>query len=281
MNFRTRLAEALREPLVHFLIAGGVIFAAYSWSGGSVDVDSRRIVVDEQQVERLATKWSQTWRRPPNSKELDGLIRDYIKEEVYYREAMRLGLDEDDIVVRQRLRAKMEFLATSETENMVPGDAVLQKWLDSYPARYATDPVISFDSVYIEADEADDAARSRAMRVLAQLKAGSDPLRLGDPISLPRSMDATSQLSIRQQFGDDFAAALLSLPPGQWSGPVRSGFGLHLVRLKKVDVSRRPVLSEVRQRVENDWRAATKERRENSAYQTLLDGYDIEIARPK
>lgn len=281
MNFRNGPAQALREPLFHFLIAGGIIFALFSWSGNAVDASSRHIVVDEEQVKRLASSWSQTWRRPPTDAELDGLIRDYIKEEVYYREAKRLGLDQDDVIVRRRLRSKMEFLATSEAENMVPSDAILQAWLDKYPARYATDPVVSFDSVYIESDDTDDAARNRALDMLAQLRQGRDPATLSDPISLPREMEAASQNSIRQQFGDDFATAILSLPKAQWSGPIQSGFGLHLVRIRQIDASRKPALAEVRQRLENDWRAATKEQRENSAYQKLLDGYDIEIAQPK
>lgn len=281
MNFRKRMAHALREPLFHFLIVGGVFFVAYSWSGSAVDAESRRIVVDEGQVERLVSMWSQTWRRPPNAQELDALVRDYIKEEVYYREAKRLGLDEDDIVVRRRLRSKMEFLATSAVENAAPTDAVLQAWLDKYPDRYATDPVISFETVYIDAQSEVAESRLKAARMLEELRAGRDPAQLGDPISLPRSMISASQLSIRQQFGDAFAIALKLLPQGQWSGPVSSGFGLHLVRVKAVEQSRQASLSEVRQRVENDWRAATKERRESAAYQALLDGYAIEIERPK
>jgi peptidyl-prolyl cis-trans isomerase C len=281
MDFRRYMARGLREPLVHFLIAGAAIFAIYGGVASSVDVESRRIVVGEAQVQRLASMWSQTWQRPPNAKELDGLIRDYIKEEIYYREAKRLGLDEDDTVVRRRLRSKMEFLASSEAENMVPTDATLQAWLTKYPARYATDPVISFDSVYVNANDGDDLARAKAMRILAQLKAGGDAATLGDPISLPRSMEAASQLSISRQYGEEFGAALARLPTGKWSGPVGSGFGLHLVRINSIDVSRKPTLTEVRQQVENDWRSATKEQRENRAYQALLDSYDIDIERPK
>jgi peptidyl-prolyl cis-trans isomerase C len=281
MDFRRYMARGLREPLVHFLIAGAAIFAIYGGVASSVDVESRRLVVGEAQVQRLALMWSQTWQRPPNAKELDGLIRDYIKEEIYYREAKRLGLDEDDTVVRRRLRSKMEFLASSEAENMVPTDATLQAWLTKYPARYATDPVISFDSVYVNANDGDDLARAKAMRILAQLKAGGDAATLGDPISLPRSMEAASQLSISRQYGEEFGAALARLPTGKWSGPVGSGFGLHLVRINSIDVSRKPTLTEVRQQVENDWRSATKEQRENRAYQALLDSYDIDIERPK
>jgi peptidyl-prolyl cis-trans isomerase C len=281
MNFRGRLAQALREPLVHFLIAGAAIFTAYGWGGNAVDAESRRIVVGEEKVQRLASMWAQTWQRPPNAKELDGLIRDYIKEEIYYREAKRLGLDVDDTVVRRRLRSKMEFLATSEAENMVPADAILQAWLDKYPARYATDPVISFETVYVSANDGDDLARAKAMRILAQLKAGDEAAKLGDPISLPRSMDSASQLSISRQYGEEFGAALVKLPKGEWSGPVASGFGLHLVRIKSIDMSRKATLKEVRQQVENDWRSATKEQRENRAYQALLDSYDIDIERPR
>jgi peptidyl-prolyl cis-trans isomerase C len=281
MKFRQFLTQALREPLVHFLIAGAAIFIVYGWSGSAVDAESRRIVVREEQVQRLASLWSQTWQRPPTSKELDGLIRDYVKEEIYYREARRLGLDEDDIVVRRRLRSKMEFLATSESENWVSSDAVLQAWLDRAPARYATDPVISFDSVFIGLDEGEEAARVNATRILAQLKSGGDPSKLGDPISLPRSMEAALLPSISRQYGEDFGSALLGLTKGEWSGPVVSGFGLHLVRINRIDISRKPLLAEVRQHVENDWRSATKQQRERRAYQLLLDSYDIDIERPE
>jgi peptidyl-prolyl cis-trans isomerase C len=278
--FRERTLRWLREPLVHFLIAGTAIFAFYAWRGDAVDVSDRRIVVREAQVQRLATIWSQTWRRPPSAQELDGLIRDYVKEEVYYREAVRLGLDQDDAIVRRRLRAKMEFLSTSETETMVPSDTVLQTWLDKYPARYAADPLISFQSVYVSATNGEAAASLKAKAVLAQLQAGFDPQKAGDPISLPRSMTQANTKDINRQFGEAFAEQLVVIPKGKWAGPVASGFGLHLVRVDAVTAARAPKLTEVRQRVENDWRSSTRIARENQAYQALLDGYDIKIERP-
>jgi peptidyl-prolyl cis-trans isomerase C len=278
--FRDRTLRWLCEPLVHFLIAGGAIFVFYAWRGDAVDTRDRRIVVREDQVKRLATIWSQTWRRPPSVKELDGLIRDYIKEEVYYREAVRLSLDKDDAIVRRRLRAKMEFLASAEAETMVANDAVLQAWLDKYPARYAADPLISFQSIYIGTTGAEAVAMAKANGVLVKLQQGADPLTLGDPISLPQSMAGVSAKAIDRQFGDAFAARLILLPKGEWSGPIASGFGLHLVRVDAVTAVRAPKLAEVRQRVENDWRSATRTARENQAYQTLLDGYDIKIEKP-
>jgi peptidyl-prolyl cis-trans isomerase C len=273
--FREHMARWLREPLVHFLIAGAAIFAFYAWRGDAAAGD-RQIIVREAQVQRLANIWSQTWQRSPSGQELDGLIRDYIKEEVYYREAIRLGLDKDDAIVRKRLRAKMEFLSSAEAETMVPSDAVLQAWLDRYPARYAADPLISFQSVYMNASKGE----AKAKAVLAQLQAGADPQKLGDPISLPPSLTGATYEDIDRQFGESFAAKLIAIPQGRWAGPVTSGFGLHLIRVDEVRAARTPTLAEVRQRVENDWRSATRIARENKAYQLLLDGYDIRIERP-
>ena len=115
----------IREPLVQFLAAGSVLFVLMSQFGSADSLD-RSITINEEEVARLASQWEQTWRRPPNAQQLDSLIRDYIKEEVYVREAMRLGLDVDDPIIRRRLRAKMEFLATAEIQNMEPTDAELQ-----------------------------------------------------------------------------------------------------------------------------------------------------------
>lgn len=281
LRLRERSRTALREPLTHFLLIGLGIFVLLGAFGEEANVGDRRIRLDEDQVRRLASQWSQTWQRPPSPAELDGLIRDHIKEEIYYREALRLGLDKNDMVVRRRLRAKMEFLATSETENMVASDADLQAWLDRNPARYAPDPVYSLDQVFVTVSGGEAAAIARAKQLLGRLQAGAEPDALGDPISLPRTFDVASAFDINRQFGGEFTGALKSLPTGQWSGPVASGFGLHLVRIRNVVAPRKPKLAEVRQVIENDWRDATRESRENKAYQALLNGYKIEIERPK
>lgn len=281
MTFRHHLAKALREPLVHFLLAGLAIFVVYGSMGAGTDTRDRRIVVTEEQVTRLASQWAQTWQRPPSPAELDGLIRDYIKEEIYYREALRMGLDRDDMIVRRRMRSKMEFLATSQSENMVPKDAELQAWLDRQPGKYATDPVYALDQVYIGMDGDEEAAIARAKQLLKQLRAGARPESLGDPISLPPTLDGASLFEINRQFGEEFSTSLKSLSTGTWSGPVASGFGLHLVRIRAVTAPTAPKLADVRQAVENDWRNATRTTREAKAYQILLDGYDIDIEKPE
>lgn len=274
MHFSQKWKPLLREPLVHFLLAGLVVFLFSAWRGEEIDPASRTIIIDEEQVSRLVASWQQTWQRPPTQAEIDSLIRDHIKSEVYYREAKRLGLDEEDTVIRRRLRAKMEFLASAQVENAPADAATLQKWLDRNPARYAANAVYSFDQIYLGQGAQTGGA------IKAALVAGSDWRRLGAAISLPRSLENASQSAVARDFGEGFAAAIGAAKAGQWTGPVKSGFGQHLVRIRAVKQPAKPKLADVRQAVENDWRASTIKAREAAAYQALLDGYTIRIAKP-
>jgi peptidyl-prolyl cis-trans isomerase C len=269
----------LREPLVHFLAAGLAVFAFAALRDAPVDPASRTIIVSEKQVSRLVAQWQTAWGRTPTKREIDALIRDHIKEEVYYREAQRLGLDEDDPIIRRRLRAKMEDLGSAAAEQTVPTDATLQAWVDRHPARYASDPRYGFDQIYLGQIEG-QALAERANGVQRQLRAGANWADFAEPISLPRSLDQMDRTAIARQFGDNFAGSLAGLSPGQWQGPVASGFGQHLVRVRGVTLSAPPLLRDVRRAAENDWRAATQTAREARAYQLLLDSYTIKIERP-
>ena len=263
----------LREPLVHFLLAGLAVFAFSAWRGEAVDPAGRAIEIDAAQVGVLAQRFVQTWRRAPSAAELDGLIRDHIKEEVYYREALRLGLEADDAIIRRRLRAKMEYLATAQAETIAADDATLQRYLDGNAALYAVSAQFSFDQIYL--------GDGNAVAAKAQLARGEDWQAVGAPISLPRSVEDADRGQIAREFGEDFAGALAGVKAGDaWVGPVASGFGQHLLRVRAVTPGKAPALSQVRQRVENDWRAETAKAREAKAYQALLDGYTITIAKP-
>ena len=274
-----RLKSLGKEPLVHFLVAGLLVFVVASWRGTTVDPADRTITIDEAKVTWLAGQFQQTWQRPPGPSEVDALIRDYVMEEVYYREAMRLGLDQDDLVIRRRLRSKMEFLAASQVESAVPDDTTLQKWLDDHPARYAGAARFSFDQVWL-GSATDEKAAAAAPGALSRLRNGASPSVVGRAISLPPTLDNADKFDIARQFGDDFAAALVKAKPGAWIGPVTSGYGLHLVRVRAAKVDARPKLADVRQQVENDWRAETLTQRQAKAYQALLDGYTVKIAKP-
>lgn len=267
---RSWLDKAIREPLVHFLVAGAALFLIMGQFG--TDNDDRSITIDESQVASLARQWEQTWRRPPSPTELDGLIRDHIKEEIYFREAMRLGLDADDPIIRRRLRTKMEFLATAQTENAPPTQAELARFYNTNKTRYAENPAYSFEQKYFAEDVA---AAKNAISALNASKAVIAP-----SLDVPAAMTEAASDQISRQFGDEFVQSIRSLPLGKWAGPVRSGFGLHAVRVNEVIASQIPPLGQIRQDVTNDWRAQTRAAREAAAYQALLDGYEIHIAKP-
>ena len=280
-RLRARALALLREPFLHFVLLGLLIFAFNAWRGAIGDPSDRRIVVNQAEVQRLVGQWMQTWRRPPTPGEVDALIRDHVKEEVYYREALHLGLDRNDEVVRRRMRAKMEFLAVSQLEQQTPSDATLQAWLDSRPAQFAQGAHYSLDEVYVTARPGDTAAQARATAILRRLQGGADWRSAGDPLDAPGRVQAADLATLSATFGPDFAEAVPSLPVGRWAGPVRSGLGLHLVRLRQVTPGHPPKLADVRQAVENDWRAATLARREAEGYQALLNAYDVRIEKPK
>lgn len=277
MNFRMRAAELLREPLVHFLLAGLAVYALLS--GRAPDVGERRIVVDEAVVSRLADRWVQTYRRPPSREEIDGLIRDHVRDEVYYREALRLGLDRDDEVVRRRMRSKLAATATAAAEAAVPTDSELQALLDRDPARYAALPRVTFEQVYLGTDSPE--ARRTATATLDRLRKGAPSSGLGTPAPLPRCIDGKPLDEVAAEFGDEFSEALRSLPAGQWSGPVPSGVGLHLVRLEQRSIPAAPQLVDVRQRLENDWRSARIKAAEQEALRRMMEGYDVVIEAPR
>lgn len=275
MTLKDTARRLLREPLVHFLIAGAFVFVLLS--GRAPDLGERRIVVDEKVVASLVNRFQDSFRRLPTKDETDGLIRDWVQDQVYYREALNLGLDQDDEVVIRRLRRKMEAMAVAEAESRTPSDEELQALIDKDPARYAEDPRTSFEQVYLGADTPEN--RKLAEGQLAELRRGKSVPAV--PAPLPASFNQASGDEISSQFGDEFTIALRNVAPGQWTGPLASGLGLHLVRVNARGAPQPPALDKVRQRVENDWRAAANARARADAYARILKGYDVVIELPK
>lgn len=277
MNWRNGAAHLLREPIVHFLIAGALVFALMS--GRAPDLGERRIVVNEALVSRLANRWTESFRRAPSQEELDGLIAEYVRDQVYYREALSLGLDQDDEVVMRRMRNKMLALATSDVEAATPSDAELQKLIDKDPARYAAEVTYSFDQLYLGADS--PAARTKAAEALKLLQAGQSADRLAQPAPIPSAYSQNAASDVAAVFGGPFADGLRGLPLGQWTGPVSSGLGLHMVRVAARSNPAKPELDKVRQQVTNDWHNSARQRAEEAAYRKVLANYDVVIEQPK
>jgi PPIC-type PPIASE domain len=272
-----------REPLVHFLMIGAALFLLFEWGGGGGE--ERRIVIPRGQVEHLAQSFELVWLRPPTGEELEGLVGDYVREEVAVREAIAMGLDRDDTVIRRRLRQKLEFLFEDNIDVHPPTDEDLQLWLENHPESFRSEPRISFRQVYVSRDRRGENADSFAREILEDLtRTGGDASRasldaLGDPLMLPRDVSLSPRSEVARIFGEDFAATLLALDPGRWTGPIESGYGLHLVWVTERAEGRLPALAEVRDQVERELLTGRRKAELDLAYERLLSRYKVEVEK--
>ena len=271
----------LKEPLLHFLLLGAALFVAYGLMSkpGSSSAPGK-IVVTVGQVEHLAAGFAKTWQRPPTDPELKGLIDDWVREEIATREAMALGLDKDDSVVRRRLRQKLEFVSDDIAAQTEPTDADLKSYLQAHPESFRVEPRFTFNQVYFDpAKHGGNLARDTA-QVLAQLKLaglGADSSALGDSLLLEHTFQSTPTSEVAKQFGEKFAAALGELSPGDWQGPVESGYGVHLVLVSERKEGRLPELADVRDIVRREWANAQRLETNEKFYQELLERYTVTI----
>ncbi len=266
------MRKFIREPLIHFLGGALLIFAFFWATGTGRDPADHVIRINETDIARLKTNWIQNFRRPPTQQELDGLIDQEIAEEIYYREALRLGLDKNDPVIRRRLFTKMRFVDGQDTENTSPTDAVLQQWMDKDSAKYALSALYDFEQIYLGQISAAE-ARDR----IDQLKDGAGPNAFAKSISLPAILKQASSDEIARQFGDRFAGQMAKLEPGTWSGPINSGFGVHAVKITAKAPGKTANLDYVRQRVINDWFAAQQTTQKEKALSRYRAQYEITV----
>lgn len=277
----TGLRRILREPLLHFLVLGAALFLLFGVVGEPADEQPDRIVVTEVKIDNLAELFKRTWRRPPTQAELAGLIEDHVKEEILYREALALGLDRDDTVIRRRLRQKMEFISEDVALEAEATEDELRAFLAEHRDRFRTAPRISFAHVYLSPDRRGEDAWSDAERVLVALDAGSsDPTEAGDPFLLEREFENLTAYDVERLFGRPFAERLAELPLGRWSGPIESAYGLHLVSVHEMTPSRLPALDEVRDAVTLEWQAARVEEANRAFYEGLRANYEVTVESP-
>ncbi len=275
------MKRILKEPLLHFLLLGAGLFIAYGLMSkpGSSGAPGK-IIVTVGQVEHLAAGFARTWQRPPTDAELKGLVDDWVREEIATREAMALGLDKDDTVIRRRLRQKLEFVSDDIAAQTEPTDADLNAYLQAHPESFRVEPRFTFSQVYLDpAKHGENLARDTA-QVLAQLQqAGrkADSSALGDSFLLEHTFSATPTSEVEKQFGEQFAAALGGLAPGQWQGPVESGYGVHLVLVSERTEGRKPELAEVRDVVRREWTNARRLEGNEKFYAELLKRYTVTI----
>ncbi len=268
------LGRLLREPLLHFFVLGALLFAFYGFLHRNTPASDSEIVMTQGQLNSIIAQHEALWGRPPEPKELQGLVDDWVHDEVLYREGMALGLDKDDPIVRRRIEQKVEFIGDGKPP-AAPTDAELQAWLDAHTETYRTEPLFSLRQVYFDRGRHAGTLDADVARARKALLAGD--VVTGDASSLPASLDDVRGSEVTALFGSEFEGSLAKLPVGGWQGPVDSGLGVHLVQVTVRTPGRIPPLSDVRAAVERD----VMQRREMAAreafYKILRDRYTLRV----
>jgi len=274
--------KLLREPLLHFMFIGAAIYLLYGVFAEPVpEGDDKTIVVSAGEIEWMQTSWLKRWNRPPTAQEFDGLIQQYIKETVLYREALTMGLNQHDQVIRRRLAQKLEFLAKDLVALTPPTEAELQTYFAEHQDRYQEPALYTFTQVFIDPDKRgnttlDDAEAIKAT-LIAQGEAIDDPGALGDDFMLQNYYPEKDQVEIQKLFGSGFAESLVELLPGQWHGPVLSGYGTHLVYVSNISEPPAPDFVALRERVVQDWKTERGEELNDKFYANLREQYTVVI----
>jgi parvulin-like peptidyl-prolyl cis-trans isomerase-like protein len=271
----------LKEPLLHFLLVGAALFGAYTWLNRTVEKPSvgktPQIQVSAGDVQWLVENWTTQWQRPPTQQELRGLVVDYLNEQLLAREARALGLEENDVIIRRRLAQKLTFLIDDTLRRADPSDDELQQFYETNAQRFRSGARISFVHIYFSPQLRAD-ARLDATAVLKLLEESSrSATELGDRLLLESEFRDETEQSISSAFGLGFARAVFALKSNAWSGPIESGYGLHLVRVLALQEARLPSLSEVRARVLEDWKREKEHIAKERYLAQLRRKYDVVV----
>jgi hypothetical protein len=276
------MKRLIHEPFLHFLLLGALIFIAHRFLSKRVDDEPQRIVITQGQITSTVIGFSRTWRRPPTREELEGLIREQMREQVYYHEAVAMGLDQDDPIIRRRLQQKLEFLTDDVTAVAEPTDAELAEYLKTHAGAFRADRRITFNQVYLDPSKHGERLTQDANQLLFQLRQqgrDADLYSLGDAFLLEHRFEAAPATEISKQFGDKFVAKLADLPSGQWFGPVESGYGIHLVFVEQRTEGRLPELAEIRDAVRRELTNARRLESNEKFFQNLLKHYQVVVEK--
>ncbi len=278
----TLIKSAVRSPLAHFFIIGAARYGGYGMLAAKAETTwSNTITITVAQTDWLETAWQKRWNRPPTAAERQGLIEDYIRETVLYREALAMGLDKDDVIIRRRLAQKLEFLYQDVAALRQPIEGELEEYFAANRSRYQQPEVMTFTHVFVDPDQRGEHTLKDADEILATLNTLDSPLQniddLGDSFMLQRYYPERSEAEIAKLFGSEFAKSLNELTDEQWHGPILSGYGVHLVYIH--GRSQAPALdfAAARDRVLQEWQSEKRQAFNKDYYANLLARYDVRI----
>jgi parvulin-like peptidyl-prolyl isomerase len=271
-----------REPLVHFLFIGAALFLIYAFMGQQEAEDQERaITITTGEIAWLTDSWQKRWNRPPTAEEREGLINQYLREMILYREAVAMGLDKDDTVIRRRMAQKLEFLTQDLISPEPPTKEELQAYFKAHMDRYQPPDLITMTHVFLDPDKRGDQTLKDAETIKAKLNALEQPPQdgrsFGDPFMLQSYYPERSEAELAKLFGSGFARPVFELAPEQWHGPVLSGYGTHLVYVHDRQESEPPAFTEVEEQVRQDWENEKREQLNDQYIASLMGRYDVTI----
>lgn len=274
------LKKLFSEPLLHFLLIGAALFLLYGQLNDEATDETNRIVISKADLDRLVALWKKTWQRSPTESETEGLIKQQIREEVLYREALAMGLDQNDTIIRRRLAQKVEFISADLASQAKPSEEELKSYLANYAGKFTLPGRISFRQIYFNADRRGARAEDDAKLLLTNLTQSSGPvdtLASGDPFMLGDRHEQLTARGVARLFGEAFAGQLFTLPVGSWQGPIPSGYGLHLVHIDNKSADQQPGLDSVRERVKEAWLNDQQKKTNEAFYLALKKRYEIVV----
>ena len=273
------LQRLLREPLVQFLLVGVALFGGWrlvapAQAGGDA---GNRIVITEDDLKQMSAGWMAQGMPPPTPQQLQTLVEKRVREEVLYREALALGLDKDDVIVRRQLARKMEFVAEDVSKLDEPTPQELRAWFDKNAARFALPGRATFRHVYFSPDRRGAHTRADAEAALARF--AGQPIDVsattGDPFMFQSFYGDRSMELVAKEFGPAFARALAATPTGAWTGPLESGYGWHLVFIDAMTPQRVPDFEEIEPEVKNAWTEDHREKTRDKLYEAMRARYEV------
>jgi hypothetical protein len=277
------IVRLLREPLLQFLVLGAMLFALYGLAGKRSAEAPEKIVVSAARVANLGDGFARTWQRLPNEQELQGLIENYVRDEVFYREGRAAGMDRDDVIIRRRVRQKMEFLA-DEVSVPEPSDEQLAAYLASNAERFRAEDQLTFHQVFLSATRRANTINSDSKRlasVLARADETVNATALGDPFLLGEEFRDVSLSKVTSIFGESFTKQISGVETGRWQGPISSSFGQHFVFISERISGNVPPLDAVRPAVQREWANARRLEAEQKLYASLRNRYEIVVEEPR
>ncbi len=262
------MKKILKEPLLHFLLIGVALFLIYGALNN--EKNKNEILIDDNLINELSAKWQLKRNRNPSLNELKGLVDQFIEQEVLYREALDLNLDKNDEIVKRRLAQKMEFISDGMAETLQPTRDMLVVYYQDHIENYKRSSVYSMELVYFNEDK-----RSNALEDAKKALRSAKPQELGDHISLSSQYTDVSADKIARDYGTAFAKALDSLPTAQWTGPVYSGFGIHIVYISERENAGYYSFDEVDEKVNVDYNYKATNDFKTELITALLKNYTL------